>query len=155
LTNNFKIWHIMADEFIFNFIDPKHLGIDLPDESQAYKNISNFFNGFKFKGPNLDVDSKNDPIKSHRFIENEDDEEKKDTSKDSNTDGLPSSNSSTKDPVASFPMTKLPPLAHKSNSDSDPISEEVEGFENVSNTPQQAANAKKASWTSGWGFKKK
>ena len=155
LTNNFKIWHTMADEFIFNFIDPKHLGIDLPDESQAYKNISNFFNGFKFKGPNLDVDSKNDPIKSHRFIENEDDNDKKDTSRDSTTDGLPSSNSPTRDPVASFPMTKLSPLAHKSNSDSDPISEEVEGFENVSNTPQQAANAKKASWTSGWGFKKK
>lgn len=50
LTNNFKIWNAMADEFMFNFIEPKHLGVNISETSQAYKNISSFFNSFKFKG---------------------------------------------------------------------------------------------------------
>ena len=28
-TQNFKIWNMMADEFIFNFIEPKHTALDL------------------------------------------------------------------------------------------------------------------------------
>ena len=42
-TQNFKIWNMMADEFIFNFIEPKHTALDLKDEPYSInKNISNF-----------------------------------------------------------------------------------------------------------------
>ena len=49
LSNNYKIWNIMADEFIFNFANPQHIGLSMTQTSQAYKNITNFINSFKMK----------------------------------------------------------------------------------------------------------
>lgn len=46
-TNNYKIWNATADEFIFNFAEPKHLGVDIEDVGGAYRNISNFFASWK------------------------------------------------------------------------------------------------------------
>ncbi|CAN3371907.1 hypothetical protein DIURU_004614 [Diutina rugosa] len=46
-TNNYKIWNAMADEFIFNFAEPRHVGVDIDDGSNPLKNISNFFSGWK------------------------------------------------------------------------------------------------------------
>ncbi|ODV79722.1 uncharacterized protein CANTADRAFT_49196 [Suhomyces tanzawaensis NRRL Y-17324] len=68
-SNNFKIWNIMADEFIFNFIDPKHLGVEISETNQTYKNISNFFNNFKLKTtvPQEDLEQGN-RSKAQKFI---------------------------------------------------------------------------------------
>ncbi|KAI5959799.1 uncharacterized protein KGF55_005031 [Candida pseudojiufengensis] len=69
-TQNFKIWNLMCDDMIFNFIEPKHIGHSLINQPISInKNISNFFNNFKFQKQNLEVDDEN--IKSHKFIEKE------------------------------------------------------------------------------------
>lgn len=41
-TENFNIWHAMADEFIFNFIEPCHIGHSLKQPGSINKNIANF-----------------------------------------------------------------------------------------------------------------
>ncbi|CAK7896790.1 hypothetical protein CAAN1_17S01266 [[Candida] anglica] len=43
-TANFKIWNSMADEFMFNFLDPKHIGVGL-DTNEPY--FSSFFSALK------------------------------------------------------------------------------------------------------------
>lgn len=48
LSYNYRIWNAMADEFIFNFMDPKHLAVEFPETHASY-NLSNFFS-FKLKG---------------------------------------------------------------------------------------------------------
>ncbi|KAG7663381.1 uncharacterized protein J8A68_003129 [[Candida] subhashii] len=72
-SQNFKIWNSMADDFIFNFIDPKHVSIDnIPEEPTSInKNISNFFNSFKFKETNSSSTSSLHEIKAQKFIPKE------------------------------------------------------------------------------------
>lgn len=50
-TNNYKIWNAMADEFIFNFAEPKHVGVDIDDGLNALRNLTNFFSGWKQPQP--------------------------------------------------------------------------------------------------------
>lgn len=64
-TSNFKIWNEMADEFIFNFSHPQHLGDGIVESNQTYKNITNFF-AFKSKDGKVELKSK-DP-KAQKFI---------------------------------------------------------------------------------------
>lgn len=70
-SQNFKIWNSMADDFIFNFIEPKHVAIDnVPEEATSLnKNISNFFSNLKFKDSSS---SSVDEVKAQKFIPNED-----------------------------------------------------------------------------------
>lgn len=44
-SKNFQIWNAMADDFIFNFVSPKHIASKYK-EGQLYK-ISSFFDSFK------------------------------------------------------------------------------------------------------------
>lgn len=87
-TENFNIWHAMADEFIFNFIDPSHVGHSLKQPGSINKNIANFFNSFAFKATAAtpapaaaSMTASTDEPKAHKFIvedtakkENNDDE---------------------------------------------------------------------------------
>ncbi|RLV89997.1 Late secretory pathway protein AVL9 [Spathaspora sp. JA1] len=67
-TQNFKIWNAMADEFIFNFVDPKHMATELTGEPVSLnKNISNFFNSFKFRA-SASSSPVNDGIKAQKYI---------------------------------------------------------------------------------------
>lgn len=72
-SNNYKIWNVMADEFIFNFANPQHLGDSIVETNQAYKNISNFFNNFKSKGEAKPIpeSSSNHQAKAQKFIEDD------------------------------------------------------------------------------------
>lgn len=65
-TENFNIWHAMADEFIFNFIEPCHIGHSLKQPGSINKNIANFFNSFAFKANTATASS--DESKAHKFI---------------------------------------------------------------------------------------
>ncbi|KAI5950319.1 hypothetical protein KGF54_005136 [Candida jiufengensis] len=70
-TQNFKIWNAMADESIFDFVDPKHISHSLINQPVSInKNIANFFNNFKFQKSTSSIDEEN-TIKSHKFIEKE------------------------------------------------------------------------------------
>ncbi|KAK6454239.1 transport protein Avl9-domain-containing protein [Scheffersomyces xylosifermentans] len=66
LSYNYRIWNSMADEFIFNFMDPKHLAVEYPEQHGNY-NISSFFSGFKFKTAAPEQTNTNDP-KPQKFI---------------------------------------------------------------------------------------
>ncbi|EGW30050.1 uncharacterized protein SPAPADRAFT_73466 [Spathaspora passalidarum NRRL Y-27907] len=69
-SSNFKIWHAMADEFIFNFVDPKHMATELVEEPVSLnKNISNFFNSFKFRA-SASSSPVNDGVKAQKNDEN-------------------------------------------------------------------------------------
>lgn len=47
-SKNFKVWNAMADEFMFNFINPRHIGVDISDSSSPYA-ITSFFSNLKSK----------------------------------------------------------------------------------------------------------
>jgi hypothetical protein len=68
LSNNYKIWNIMADEFIFNFSNPQHIGMSMTQTSQAYKNITNFFNSFKAK-PEQNISDSIHSSKPQKFLD--------------------------------------------------------------------------------------
>ncbi|CAH6719799.1 hypothetical protein CLIB1444_02S16754 [[Candida] jaroonii] len=61
-TENFDIWDLTCDEFIFNFINPRHVQVDFNNESA----ISSFFNNLNFKFKNLNVDD--EETKPNKFI---------------------------------------------------------------------------------------
>ncbi|CUM68580.1 uncharacterized protein PRCAT00006307001 [Priceomyces carsonii] len=71
-TNNFKIWDMMADEFIFNFIDPRHVGAALSDSLS--NKLTSLFQNFRIKAQNIDTsDTKVQkflPETEHSKIEN-------------------------------------------------------------------------------------
>jgi hypothetical protein len=130
-TQNYKIWNTMADEFIFNFIEPKHVAADLKDEPYSInKNISNFFNSFKGKGATATANS-DDTIKVHKFIE-EEPPKKNTTSSNENTEEQ-HQDANVDELVAGF--EKVGPSEDKSSNN---------GTDNVSK--------RLSSWTSGWGF---
>lgn len=43
LTDNYRIWDAMADDFIFNFTEPRHIGAGFVESSQPLKTFSSFF----------------------------------------------------------------------------------------------------------------
>lgn len=72
-TNNYRIWHAVSDEFMFNFIDPKHIGLSINNPTSSNK-ISDLFSNFRFK-PATTEHAITDDIKVHKFISNDKDEE--------------------------------------------------------------------------------
>lgn len=68
-TNNYKIWNAMADEFIFNFAEPKHVGVDIDDGLNPLKNISNFFSGWK--QPTVPTAAPHQLLEALKFITDE------------------------------------------------------------------------------------
>ncbi|MCP8716572.1 MAG: DENN domain-containing protein [Asgard group archaeon] len=126
-TQNFKIWNTIADEFIFNFIEPKHVATDIKNEPYSInKNISNFFNSFKSKNTTTNVGNGPDTIKVHKFIEEEEPPTRNVDENSSNNDN------------------------HDGN-----VDELVAGFEKVGPTEDKLAsngNKRVSSWTAGWVF---
>lgn len=61
-TRNYEIWNAMADDFIFNFSDPRHVGAAILEVSQPMKIMSNFFGGLAINSsastPSLPTDNK-------------------------------------------------------------------------------------------------
>lgn len=135
-TENFHIWHAMADEFIFNFIDPIHIGHTLKlSGSLNKKNIANFFNSFAFYPPagttgaagtattttTTITEEQQQPKKAHKFIV--DDVPTTTTAKKENQDEL----------VKGFEKVG------------------ISGNENKTEVPETKRESKsKSSWTSGW-----
>ncbi|KGU03071.1 hypothetical protein MEQ_05140 [Candida albicans P87] len=177
-TQNFKIWNMMADEFIFNFIEPKHTALDLKDEPYSInKNISNFFNSFKAKTTAItNTSSMNDQtIKAHKFIEDDDQDEDKDEDKDKeeeeeddDDDEYNNENEDTVDElVAGF--EKVVPLTEDKSmgTPSSPIipptpktPKSITPTTSKSTTPTTTASTETigkrlSTWTIGWGFGKK
>ncbi|CUM46080.1 uncharacterized protein AC631_03369 [Debaryomyces fabryi] len=67
-TNNFKIWHQMADEFIFNFLDPKHISVGLINDNEQYK-FTALFNNLKLRlNSNQTSSVLNSETKAQKFI---------------------------------------------------------------------------------------
>ena len=163
-TQNFKIWNMMADEFIFNFIEPKHTALDLKDEPYSInKNISNFFNSFKAKTTatitNTNTSLNNDQtIKAHKFIEDDKDKnEEEEEDNDENQDTIdelvagfekvaPVTEDKSTGPTASLSSPKTPksitPTTSKSTTPTTTASTETIG-------------RRLSTWTTGWGFGKK
>ncbi|CAK9442265.1 uncharacterized protein LODBEIA_P60080 [Lodderomyces beijingensis] len=147
-TQNYRIWNAMADEFIFNFVDPKHIGHSLVDEPYSInKNIASFLNNFSFKNNasanNVSVSSnsmslRDDIMKPHKFIDDEDNgaaaavskKSKKENEDDSGVDEL----------VAGF--EKVQPTSSAQHSNSSIKSSEPE-------------SKKPVGWGAGWGFGRK
>ncbi|ODV66408.1 hypothetical protein HYPBUDRAFT_110862 [Hyphopichia burtonii NRRL Y-1933] len=65
-TKNYYIWDKICDEFIFNFQDPKHIGVDLVD-NQPYA-ITNMFNNWKNKLNQQQSDQVNESMHPQKFI---------------------------------------------------------------------------------------
>ncbi|KAL6451465.1 AVL9 Late secretory pathway protein AVL9 [Candida maltosa Xu316] len=140
-TLNFKIWNDMADDFIFNFVEPNHVAMEIKAEPYSInKNISNFINSFTSKAAPSNTTATNnpanEPVKIHKFIE---DEPVIVNNEDENTEA----------PEEAATTTTIDEL--------------VDGFEKVgtdenkstSGTPSIASEsyAKRiSSWTSSWGF---
>lgn len=127
-SQNFKIWNTIADEFIFNFIEPKHVAADLKNEPYSInKNISNFFNSFKARNTHAASENNDITIKAHKFIEEESPNKNIDENDDNNN-------------------------THEEEAGGDEL---VAGFEKVGPTEDKLANngnKRISSWTSGWVF---
>lgn len=163
-TQNFKIWNMMADEFIFNFIEPKHTALDLKDEPYSInKNISNFFNSFKAKTTatitNINTSLNNDQtIKAHKFIEDDKDKnEEEEEDNDENQDTID-------ELVAGFekvaPVTEDKSTGHTASLSSPKTPKSITPTTSKSTTPTTTASTETigkrlSTWTTGWGFGKK
>lgn len=164
-TQNFKIWNMMADEFIFNFIEPKHTALDLKDEPYSInKNISNFFNSFKAKTTatitNTNTSLNNDQtIKAHKFIEDDKDKnaEEEEEGNDENQDTID-------ELVAGFekvaPVTEDKSTGHTASLSSPKTPKSITPTTSKSTTPTTTASTETigkrlSTWTTGWGFGKK
>lgn len=164
-TQNFKIWNMMADEFIFNFIEPKHTALDLKDEPYSInKNISNFFNSFKAKTTatitNINTSLNNDQtIKAHKFIEDDKDKnaEEEEEGNDENQDTID-------ELVAGFekvaPVTEDKSTGHTASLSSPKTPKSITPTTSKSTTPTTTASTETigkrlSTWTTGWGFGKK
>lgn len=163
-TQNFKIWNMMADEFIFNFIEPKHTALDLKDEPYSInKNISNFFNSFKAKTTatitNTNTSLNNDQtIKAHKFIEDDKDKnEEEEEDNDENQDTID-------ELVAGFekvaPVTEDKSTGHTASLSSPKTPKSITPTTSKSTTPTTTASTETigkrlSTWTTGWGFGKK
>ncbi|KAI5956696.1 hypothetical protein KGF57_003416 [Candida theae] len=77
-TENFQIWNAMADEFVFNFIEPVHIGHSLKQQGggSINRNIANFFTTLKLKSQTSDGAVATAPVtgesKAHKFIVDDD-----------------------------------------------------------------------------------
>lgn len=67
-TNNYRIWNSMADEFIFNFICPKHIGVELRENKGSI--IYSFFNNFKSNSVGDNLPLSNHEVSPRKFIRN-------------------------------------------------------------------------------------
>lgn len=124
-TNNFKIWDHMADEFIFNFLDPKHISVDLVDDNQPYR-VTALFNNLKSRlNSTASPGPLNNEIKAQKFITNSNDDE-----------------IATEEGVSGSINDKV----HERQDEGD-----TEG----SKPTPKPIGTRISSWTSGWGFKKK
>lgn len=68
-TENYKIWNQSADEFIFNFVEPVHIGSAI-EEGGVYESVSGWWKKTR-------VGEVGEKIKSQRFIGEEREEKKK------------------------------------------------------------------------------
>ncbi|CAI5760335.1 unnamed protein product [Candida verbasci] len=136
-TQNFKIWNLMSDEFIFNFIDPKHVATNYEvNNNSINKNISNWFNNnFKF---NKSSSQQQPDGKAHKFIDDDEEDAEDDT-----IDEL----------VAGFEKVGGGNTPHDSSSIASPttsntMSSPITNNSNMTTTSQSPSNKK---WN--WGFK--
>lgn len=72
-TANFKIWNATADDFVFNFLDPKHLALSQNRAQGEEAYFSNLFSGFKRLTTGAGADATDMPAtpKAHKYIPNE------------------------------------------------------------------------------------
>lgn len=51
LTDNYRIWDAMADDFIFNFTEPRHIGAGIIESNQPLKTFTSFFSSLTLGSP--------------------------------------------------------------------------------------------------------
>ncbi|KAI3406536.2 hypothetical protein KGF56_000668 [Candida oxycetoniae] len=136
-TQNYKIWNAMADEFIFNFIDPKHIGHSISNEPFSLnKNIANFFNSFSFGNSNTNGTSQ-DEIKAHKYLD--DDNASKKSKKENNEDFVD-------ELVAGF--EKVSPSSNQGGQSHDNSSV-------ISNEHRESKQQQNYGWAASWGLARK
>ena len=109
-TNNFKIWNQMADEFIFNFLDPKHISVGLINDSEQYK-FTALFNNLKLRlnsnQPSSVLDSE---MKAQKFIPSSEETTNADDNKEKETKELSASGKE------DIPRTPTKPIGNRISS---------------------------------------
>lgn len=66
--HNFEIWDLTCDEFVFNFVNPRHVQVD----SVNQLSISSFFNNFNLK---LKFNEEDTEVKPNKFIDKKEESE--------------------------------------------------------------------------------
>ncbi|EGV60203.1 hypothetical protein PSN45_002048 [Yamadazyma tenuis] len=62
-SHNFEIWDLTCDEFVFNFVTPRHVSVDSTNTSA----LTNFFSNLNFKF--IKNDEPDSEVKPNKFIE--------------------------------------------------------------------------------------